>query len=65
MENRADEQSVLDALSAMQKNDTQSIQAAGNYLMQVMEQPVNLEVFFSILSKSFPPYVVITHPFTL
>ena len=46
MENRADEQSVLDALSAMQKNDTQSIQAAGNYLMQVMEQPVNLEVFF-------------------
>ena len=57
MENRADEQSVLDALSAMQKNDTQSIQAAGNYLMQVMEQPVNLEVFFS--------YVVITPPFTL
>ena len=65
MENRADEQSVLDALSAMQKNDTQSIQAAGNYLMQVMEQPVNLEVFFSILSTSFPPYVVITPPFTL
>lgn len=65
MEIQADEQSVLDALSAMQKNDTQSIQAAGNYLMRVMEQPTNLEVFFSILSKSYPPYVVLTCFFTL
>ena len=65
MENRADEQSVLDDLSAMQKYDTLSIQAAVNYLMQVMEQPVNLEVFFSILSKSFPPYVVINPPISL
>lgn len=65
MENRADEQSVLEALSAMQKNDTQSIQAAGNYLLQVMEQPINLEVFFSILSKSFPPFVVMVCVYTL
>ena len=65
MENRADEQSVLEALSAMQKNDTQSIQAAGNYLLQVMEQPINLEVFFSILSKSFPPFVVMVRVYTL
>ena len=57
MEYTTDESSILGALSALQKNDTQLVSEATNFLLQAMESQYNLETFISILCNPYPPYV--------
>ena len=56
--------SILAALSAMQRNDTQSIQEAGSFLLSAMQDSNNLEIFFSILCQPYPPHVPHDCPFS-
>lgn len=58
MATQVNEQSILAALSAMQRNDTQSIQEAGSFLLSAMQDAKNLEIFFSILCQPYPPHVL-------
>ena len=55
---QVNEESILAALSAMQRNDTQSIQEAGSFLLSAMQDAKNLEIFFSILCQPYPPHVL-------
>jgi hypothetical protein len=61
---QVNEQSILAALSAMQRNDTQSIQEAGSFLLSAMQDSKNLEIFFSILCQPYPPHVPHDCPFS-
>lgn len=57
MEYKTDEASILNALSALQRNNTLMVSEATTFLLQAMESQYNLEVFFAILCGPNPPYV--------
>lgn len=57
MSSEVTEDSIVAALEELRKNDTSSVQFAGNYLLDVMNNPANLIILFSILDKGYPDFV--------
>lgn len=57
MSSEVTEETVISAMEELRKNDTMSVQNAGEYLLKVMDNPSNLMLFFSIINKPYPDSV--------
>ena len=53
------EENIISALELLKNNDTNSVQQASEWLLQVMNNPTYLHLFFSILCKDHPDFVVL------
>ena len=54
------EENIIAALELLRNNDTNSVQQASEWLLQVMNNPTYLHLFFSILCKPHPDFVVLS-----
>lgn len=57
MNSEVTEDTIVAALEEFCKNDTKSLHMAEDYLLNVMKNPDNLIIFFSIIEKSYPDSV--------
>lgn len=54
------EETLLSVLGELCKNDTSSVQCAGDYLLNLMNDPSNLMLFFSMINKPYPDFVTMS-----
>lgn len=54
------EENIISALELLKNNDTNSVQQASEWLLQVMNNSTYLHLFFSILCKPHPDFVVLS-----
>lgn len=54
------EENIISALELLKNNDTNSVQQASEWLLQVMNNSTYLHLFISILCKPHPDFVVLS-----
>ena len=63
MSSEITEEMLLSVLEELCKNDTSSVQRAGDYLLNLMNNPSNIMLFFLMINKPYPNTVPICYSF--